>query len=43
MNYLFPLDEAEGISERRDALCSQHGVKQTDEIADLQFVPTRGA
>jgi hypothetical protein len=45
MNYLFPLDEPESISEKRDALCSQQGVKETDEIADLQFCLflTRGA
>jgi hypothetical protein len=44
MNYLFPLDEPEGISEKRGALCSQHGVKETDEIADLLFlfVPHKG-
>jgi hypothetical protein len=45
MNYLFPLDEPEGISEKKDALCCQHGVKETNEIADLQFFLflTRGA
>jgi hypothetical protein len=38
VNYLSPLDEPEGISEKRDALCSQNGVKETDEIADLLFL-----
>jgi len=44
MNYLFPLDEPEGISEKKDALCCQHGVKETNEFADLQFlfIPHKG-
>ena len=45
MNYIFPLDEPKGISEKRDVLCSQHGVKETNETADLLFILflTRGA
>jgi hypothetical protein len=38
MNYLFPLDDPEGKSEKTDVLYPQLGVKETDETADLLFL-----